>query len=462
MIWNAADLTLVESTVRDLLDPLRQNQPPVRAEVMAEAMRQGGRLRHRRRSKLLAVPALAAALIIVLVLVIQAAVPRHERGVPATLTGTGWHRAAETPLSVRSDAFMVNVGTSVFLIGGFVNSEPTGDGAAYDIRHNTWHRIAPSPRSLTPGSAVATADTIYVLRNQMANPVRRGNGWATDACWRVGDHWNNPGCEQQVMVYSITANRWTQLPTPPRGLDRLAVASDGRLIAYRKQQKSVTGHDYLYNQASRTWVPLPSDGLGVTTDRTIVSTSSGIVVIAAEPADSSGYGAWAGAVLRTGGTAWERLPPSGAVLNMRAPLEPGTASVNGSDPGPRWAYVGGVLVNPSAQTASGHPTGRILDPRTWTWSGLPVPDRPDASGQPVLRATGDGRAIYGQQLFDAATRTWRPIPSGPGTFPTEGQSAAIISDRLLVFGGEHMHDVKGGRQGIGLKDLWILRIPAQS
>lgn len=369
------------------------------------ARRTGARLRGRRR---LAVGAAAVAVVAV--------------AVGGTLVGTGqvsvgpahdighWRELPAPPLSPRADAQAVWTGREVLVIGGETNPcppnadcalSPSGlrDGAAYDVRTNSWRPIPPAPVPVGPGDHLVVADGVVVLSDTRSGSAR----WFT---------------------YEPDHNRWTRVDDVPPGIGELpsAIGSEVYVAAGRRVA--------VYDVTRFRWSFLPADRIEpALAQRTLTATDVGPVVTgedSSQPHDGSVPRLLLADVWD--GSHWRRMPPSQQLA------------------GNAWSWTGTRMIDPEPFTLDGgevngwgrsYPMGGTLDPATGTWGPLPeaLVNAPmgDDRGWAVSASGGPWIAVLGQVYDDSTGRVWQlPRPAGA---PDYGIAAAWADGRLLTFGG---------------------------
>lgn len=189
-----------------------------------------------------------------LFLVALAAVGCAEAPSNASRSSTSsWTQVPVSPLSPRYSAHASWVGERVVVLGGFASDPcppnadcvppaepPLSDGASFDPETGTWDRIAEAPVPIGWASGGVVGDTLYLL-------VRASENWrATRAAF---------------LAYSVTLDRWEELPMPPVGQEDTYVLAPyaDRIMAYQSSQESGIRTDLEFDPSTRTWADLPAD-----------------------------------------------------------------------------------------------------------------------------------------------------------------------------------------------------------
>jgi hypothetical protein len=421
----------IERLLREAFAPDRELRA-VPAALTRGAVRRGGRLRRLRRAAVAAVPVLAAVVVVLTVMSVQATAPTPAPSAAGPVGGAnaqGWQLARPTPLSPRGEATVVGAGREVLVFGGSkANPCPPNalcvpsaddelrDGAAYDLDHDRWRRLAPAPVGLLHVSARLAGGVVYVLTEG-----------------------------QRLFGYSIAEDRWTSLPKPPTRVDSLVAVDADHLVGYHVAQGSTGRLDLLYDVATQSWTAMPRDPLAPSRDRNLIATGSGdLVLVAVERTEKAGgWSFWRAAVWSSKTHTWRELPRSEIV-----------------DSDPAWWWAAGRVVNPSTQIVDElkAPAGGTLDPVTGIWGS--IPERNSVTGSvPLVATAGGDRVFYAGQVLDVASGTWWSVPDAPAAFPTQDSSAVVLGDRLIVFGGARFpaSSIRGTLTG----GTWVLRLPGR-
>lgn len=343
-------------------------------------------------------------------------------GEPA-VSGAGWARLPDAPLSARHGATAVWVDGSLVVFGGrdtdpcppnadcgLPEEPPLRGGARLDPQTGDWSSIAPLPTPVEFGSTVAIDGTVYL--------------------WSLAPATGEPSAV--FMAYDVAANHWETLPVPDSDVSWTGIAAGhGEVLLVQGSHEQGRHPDLRYDPDQQTWTPLPQDPLGPSFDRDLTAVGDQLVLTAIDITDSPG-GADGPARYRaatwTETDGWQELP---------------TGDVIGYDP--NWIVVGDRLINPTPGGADGGevnpygrvlPHGGILDPHAGAWSTLP--DAPDDHrteglvdsnlGDDHLLVSGTGWALQ------PATGSWH-APGIPDRGPEDGAATAVGNGRLYVFGG---------------------------
>ncbi|WP_181310492.1 Kelch repeat-containing protein [Nocardioides campestrisoli] len=342
---------------------------------------------------------------------------------PAPAAGR-WTRLPDSPLSPREAPAAAHVptrtGDLAVFVGGYTGRPcpPThdcafaqgayaSDGAAYHLDSGTWQPVADAPRPVAAYSSTAVLDaTLYVL---------------------TSDH---------LLAWDSTQDSWTELEPPrrPRGATLVADrhATRPRLLLASGGDENGVRPDQAYDPAAGTWSQLPADPLQPSFDRVLVSTPSGLVLVA-KPLGADGGpedpALVRGAVLPDGARTWQPLPSGGDQLG-----------------GWSWAWTGRRLVDPTPGGADGGkvnnfgrtiPYGGALDPVTGDWSPLAGTPAAYTGGWGVEALGGRHHAVQGWVYDDGDggrssdwTRLVRPVGA-----PPEPGRGVWVHDVLVVSGG---------------------------
>lgn len=339
-----------------------------------------------------------------------------------------WTRLADSPLSPRENPAIAHVGHSVVLVGGYTGppcppaadcgippDTTASDGAALDLADGTWRSIADAPRPVGASSPTAVIDdTVYVLTGRY------------------------------LLAWDSRSDTWSELAPPTRiGWASLVADAQGetpRLVVASGSDENGVEPDQAYDPASGKWSVLPPNPLRPSFDRTLLSTSSGLVLTAKPIAPGGGPADPAlvhAAVLPPGATEWRTLPPAEDQLG-----------------GWSWTWSGTRLVDPTPGGADGGkvnnygrtiPFGGALDPATGTWSHLDdVPDE-YSGGWSVEALGGRYSAVQGWVYDDGDAsgdgRGWTRLDRPEGAPPEPGR-AVWADDLLVVVGGSDWGDLE--------------------
>jgi hypothetical protein len=343
-----------------------------------------------------------------------------------------WTRAAEVPLSPRTDAVVAWTGTEVLVVGGNTgwicppNADcmaPTAlvaDGAAWDPQAGTWRRIAEAPVDLLAGwYCQPCAATV-------------GGRVVVDASDQSGPRW---------LAYDPETDAWQRLETPDARID-LSQHDDTRIWGFRGKEivswEPISGDV----RVERTYDETPR-----LDDPRLVLTDVGPVVSGVRYDDAGPHEPTITQVDLPDGDGWRRVT-TGQIGWL-------SASVAGRVVGPESGGADGGEVD-----GWGHwyPQGGMLDPQTGKWSPLDVPDWTGLSTNGWNpQAFGDDEIVSGGHYRDlGAGGPW--IRMGrPDTGLDSHLSAVWAGDRLVVLGGA---DDDQGYDHPAEPELWSWLPPA--
>ena len=195
---------------------------------------------------------------------------------------TRWFERTRLP-SPREFASAAAVGDQIFLIGGVVNTEATGDVLIYDLKSNVW-TLAPTPKPTAVGiaSAAGIGPRVYVSGGMLSNDTPTNHFevldtatgmWTTlaalplplagHASAALGDRvyvfggYSPAGLNEYTYEYDPNANAWQRraaLPTP-RGL-AAAAALGNRIYVVGGQTDGQERSDCeAFAPAENAWTP---------------------------------------------------------------------------------------------------------------------------------------------------------------------------------------------------------------
>lgn len=386
------------------------------------AVRRNGRRLRRRRL----VGGVAAAVVLVVGAGAVTAGVRQTASDPAPAANATWTEAATSPLSPRHSAIAAWTGREMVVVGGGIdppcppNASCTvadtyeRDGAAYDPATDSWRRIADAPVEVGPGSTLlSVTDDVLVLTNN-----------SDGAPW---------------YAYDLAADRWHELPAPPRRVAAMASASGGLVYTTSRAGTVLT-----LDPVTDTWAELPRSPLRPALEQiSVVATPAGVFVTGYDPRDPDDGDTPSFAVVeRWDGERWQRYPATGQV---------------GAD----WQWTGSRLVALDPQVATGMtgkpPYGGVLDVGDGSWS--PLPNAPDLETDDL----GDGWSVNADDgpliarwssVYDDRTETWTPQGRPSGTGVDSDQVAVWADGELIVFGG--LDSSRGYESPDGLSNqTWI-------
>lgn len=130
----------------------------------------------------------------------------------AAAEGTSWF-ALHPSLLARGVPAGARIGTGIYVLGGFEGLQPTNAVERYDIRTDSWSRVAPMPVALNHTAAVAYDGQLYVIDGYMGDMATfsRSNGLAVAILLR----------------YDPARNVWTELTPPPLKRGGISAAAIG-------------------------------------------------------------------------------------------------------------------------------------------------------------------------------------------------------------------------------------------
>jgi N-acetylneuraminic acid mutarotase len=153
--------------------------------------------------------------------------------------GRGWSRATTLPVGIVNAPAAVALGTSVYVIGGFVGAtnEPTTAVRVYDTATRAWRTGAPLPAPRGGHAAVVLDGKVHVIGG--------GNSLST-----ISDH----------VVYDPGANAWrSAAPLPRAEGSPAAVVFRGKLYAIGgRSGSSDYGDVFAYDPSRDAWSRGPS------------------------------------------------------------------------------------------------------------------------------------------------------------------------------------------------------------
>lgn len=335
-----------------------------------------------------------------------------------------WTHLPDSPLSPREAPATAHVHTDdgdlAVFVGGYIGQPcPPGadcvipedstasDGAAFNLDSGTWQSIADAPRPIAARSSTAVIDdTLYVLT------YGRVLAWeASQDTWTELDPSANP--------------QWANLVADTQ-------AGQSRLLVAAGSDENGIRPDQVYDPADGTWSRLPANPLRPSFDRVLISTPVGLVLTAKPIGPDGGPEDPAlvhAAVVRTGGSEWQSIPPNGDQLG-----------------GWYWAWTGQRLVDPTPGGADGGqvnnfgrtiPYGGALDPTTGDWKPLQGTPQEFTGGWPVEAPGGRFNAVQGWVYDDGDAgqgSSWTRLQQPEGA-PDEPGPGVWVDDILIVSGG---------------------------
>lgn len=333
------------------------------------------------------------------------------------VTGGGWIRIADSPLSPRWGAAGAWVDGRYLVVGGrdgvpcpvtadcVDHWKRLTDGALYDPASDAWRQIAavPSTRGVGP-QAVVVGASVYLLE-----------GWTGD---KVPRH---------LLRYDPTNDAWETIRLPEPSGDTL-VATDRVVIVLTGTDESGAVPDRAFDPAGSSWSTLPDDPLGPSFDRTAVWLGDRMLLSAHDLVDNPGAtkpSLMRLATLNGSLTKWRTLGDSPVLGNGDYPLVAGGRVV--------WPTTGSADGGKVGNWGRDYPFGGIFDPTTGAWTDLPKAQRAGSGLRNYSVATRELVAVAGN-LLDPVSRAWVEVPGLPDGERTE---ATVVGgpQSVLVWGG---------------------------
>jgi hypothetical protein len=324
---------------------------------------------------------------------------------PSDEADAGWQRLPNPPLSPREDALGVYVDGLALMLGGS-NLEASGpvfvppllrDGAALDLSTRTWHPIATAPWAPAESAAhIVVGDRVLLARNG------RG-GW---------------------MTYDVTENAWSSVPAPPVAVPQPTMAVQGhRVFVLDKYVDESPAPVQILNLTKNTWSTLPaSTHRPAIDDRTVVFTSSGLVVMGSDlsPRQAGEHTQPALAEIWNG-TGWVRFQSDHVA-------------------GDYWQWTGQRVISTYRGTSRVSARGGLhefraaaFDPATRTWKRLPwLPTRQSGLLEDTWPSSDAPRVLSRGYLYDDLTRESIPITSPSDWYR---RTQLLTDGAVVLFGG---------------------------
>jgi hypothetical protein len=369
----------VEDQVRDLLHAVT---PYPMVGLDGEAVARSARRRHRRRLALVTLP--AVVVVVALVLGGTALLGRSDRPRSELPAGpaTGWHRIPDMPLSPRYLPLVAWTGEEALVIGGSESKDgaPADDGAAYDPDTQTWRTISAAPAGLDSDDMGTFADGTLVVAH-----------------------------EGSLLAYDVAADRWHELPAPPRDVYRRSIAAQGgRLYLIGVDSGGERMRVQVLDLAAGSWSELPVDpDIDPAYLPTLVPTPSGLVVMG-DGLQRASADVW-------DGSSWRHYD-----TDLRGGL---------------WRWTGDRVVSGWIASRRSATRSAAFDPATGTWTPLPwLPvDSPTTlwDGAPVpIEGT---RVFSDSTVYDDADGSFTTVQPPEPSLTSPG--LALIGRSLFTFGG---------------------------
>jgi hypothetical protein len=279
------------------------------------------------------------------------------------------------------------------------------DAAAYDPDTDEWRPIADVPVPLTYGPAVVLGGAVYLL----------GQDRYTDPAGDPAPYY---------LRYEPAADRWVELPTPPRAENRYLIVLGDRLVAYMYSHERETDGpqaarpggpndipDVVWDPDTETWSDLPRDPIALSFDRSMFTVGPDLYLtgidLVPNPGSDENPAVKRGAVFRDG--QWQLLPGRDGEIGCRSIVTEGVDHADGSALCYRHPQSGEWRDPPNPPDTG--PGGLS----TWTWA--------------------DGRFIAEDAVFDPRTEQWALAAPPRELGEREGISTIWAGDRLFAFGG---------------------------
>jgi N-acetylneuraminic acid mutarotase len=279
----------------------------------------------------------------------------------------------------RTEVAAARVGDGAYVVGGFAAPDGATTAAVerYDLRRDSWTRVAPLPQAVNHAAAVGHRGALYVVGGYTA---RSGLGRETGALWRL-----DPG-----------ADRWTALPDAPtaRGALAAGVIGDRLYVVGGVARGRALRRLEIYDFRTRRWSRGPA--MRTAREHLAAAVHGGALYVLAGRAAGRGNFAVAERYVAAR-RRWERLRA------MRKPR----GGIAAATVGRRVVVVGGEeAAGTIAQVES-------LDPRSGRWRPEPPLPRP---------RHGLGAVSFGGSIFVLAGG------------PTPGLSFSATTEALRVRG----------------------------
>jgi hypothetical protein len=370
-----------------------------------------------------------------------------EGGPPSGRPGgtQAWRQLPDAPLTARDHAVVVGVDERMLVVGGWeFLCPPTADcttprapllndGAVYDTDTDSWSTIAPAP--------------FGVRRQEYAAATLDGSAYLISGCA------DGPTCDAQprLLSYNLISDRWTDHGPVPgtKKYYRHLIPVGRTLLVYSGSDEGGEVADLVFDPERSTWTELPDDPLPRTFDRFIVPAGGNLVL--------------------TGSSTAALEAPEGST-KLTARFDPDARKWTQLPNAPGKGYQ--LLPTDRGPLLNGHfldSPGWILDPYSWTWSGLPehAGEHTDLSG--VLnrdRAVYDIPNSVGQMastsrllVYDSRTDEFVTIPAPPGREDVYDDSSTALGRDLFVYGGQRWtgDGLAGDSELVG--DAWVWTAP---
>lgn len=342
-----------------------------------------------------------------------------------------WLKLPDAPLSPRYNALGVYVDGAVVVLGGSDAAASGGvirpadlrDGAALDLSTRTWRPIAPAP-----WPPAESAQHTVVGPRVLLSPNSSG-------AW---------------LLYDSRTDRWSKVPAPPREVPQPTMAVMGqRVFVIDKYVDESPAPVQVLDVAGNTWSALPaSKHRPAITDRTVVATDTGLVVMGGDLSPRrAGKHRQAALAEMWDGSRWRRF-----VSEHAAGLD--------------WHWTGERVISTYRATRDDVAAGGIrdfhasaFDPATGEWERLPWLPPPRTGLLDDMSATASGPQVLGQgYLYDDRTLESHPVLR-PSSWIRSTQ--VLTGDAIVLFGGTRPKSGRvptGGMTQLALtNEAWLLR-----
>ena len=356
--------------------------------------------------------------------------PAPTEAVEPAARPAGWSQATDFPLEPREAPVTVWTGTELVVVGGDLappcppladcaTGPSARDGAALDPGTGAWRELGDAPVGIAPGPGAYVAGQVFV--------------WAGE---------NN--VRGPLMSYSVADDAWREVDVPD-DMPRRIVADGDRLLLPLASHEWGAGADLVLDVASGEWSELPTDPLGATFDRCLLSTRDGILLTGkalVESPGSEGPSLVQAALYDPESGAWARLPDTGQIGGW-FPVWTGERVVDASLGGADGGEVNGW--------GREYPYGGMLSLPDGAWS--PLPEAPEPTRDPWLGHVDGGEQflVADGYVFDDVEETWTPT-TAPTDAPAVIGVAAWAGDQIVVIGGTDWIDWEGTRDS----RAWVL------
>jgi hypothetical protein len=193
-------------------------------------------------------------------------------------SGGPWKQLPDPPLSPRAAPTGFWTGEEVVLVGGDTEpchpaaacaapeSPPLADGAAYNVRTNTWRSIAEPPFGFAWAVPFVFGATAYL--------------------WVPGESYR-PEAPSGFLAYRIDDDSWDELSLPTDGDPNayMFLTLEDRIVAYNWGDETRELPDYVFDVGSEAWSELPDDPLSPGYDRVMRWTGEELVLFDHELGD---------------------------------------------------------------------------------------------------------------------------------------------------------------------------------